>query len=436
MAYGLGSFRDERLRKGGAFLHQRLVAVGQRGIAVRSLGGNRAGKMRVTRLLRNENVRIEDMISPAREQTKCRFSGLHILAIQDTTSLRDDGVDYSLNVHPSIAVDAEAGTVPGLVHAACLKHEGGKKASRGKRSIKDKESQRWLTGSEMAGELVEAGAARVTVVADRESDIYEAFAQKPDTVELLVRASHDRVLASGDRLVAQGGAQPEAGRFSVDLPATPGRKPRQALRSVRHCRVEVKRPKNRSREGGLPEKGPLYVVEAREVNTPSGASPICWRLLTTHQIKGYAAARWVCGLYCRRWTIEERFRIMKTRGFDIERVDIAEGPFEKLRIAAIIAAVSILQLVRERDGCNNRPLEDVFQRDEQPALEAVCRQLEGKTARQRNPHNKGSLAYASWVCARLGGWTGYYGKPGPIVMLRGLHTFRAIQQGWVMAGNV
>ena len=37
------------------------------------------------------------------------------------------------------------------------------------------------------------------------------------------------------------------------------------------------------------------------------------------------------------------------------------------------------------------------------------------------------------VCARLGGWTGYYGKPGPVVMLRGLHYFRAIQHGWSLA---
>ena len=130
------------------------------------------------------------------------------------------------------------------------------------------------------------------------------------------------------------------------------------------------------------------------------------------------------------------FRIMKTRGFDIERVGISEGPFENLSIAAMIAAVSILQLVRERDGCSNRPLEDVFQPDDQAALEAACGQLEGKTDRQKNPHIRGSLAYAAWVCARLGGWTGYYGKPGPIVMLRGLHTFRAIQQGWEIAENV
>ncbi|MGE0666019.1 MAG: hypothetical protein AB7O49_05615 [Sphingomonadales bacterium] len=32
---------------------------------------------------------------------------------------------------------------------------------------------------------------------------------------------------------------------------------------------------------------------------------------------------------------------------------------------------------------------------------------------------KGSLAFVAWVCARLGGWTGYYGKPGPVVMLEG-----------------
>lgn len=54
-----------------------------------------------------------------------------------------------------------------------------------------------------------------------------------------------------------------------------------------------------------------------------------------------------------------------------------------------------------------------------PLLEAYCAKLEGKTERQKNPHPKGSLAYASWVCARLGGWTGYYGKPGPIVILEG-----------------
>ena len=64
----------------------------------------------------------------------------------------------------------------------------------------------------------------------------------------------------------------------------------------------------------------------------------------------------------------------------------------------------------------------------------------GGTERQKNPHPPGSLAFAAWVCARLGGWTGYYGKPGPVVMLKGLYEFRAIQLGYNLAlataGNV
>ncbi|MER8419795.1 transposase, partial [Mesorhizobium sp. M1329] len=55
--------------------------------------------------------------------------------------------------------------------------------------------------------------------------------------------------------------------------------------------------------------------------------------------------------------------------------------------------------------------------------------LEGKTERQRNPHPKGSLAFAAWAIARRGGWTGYYGKPGPKVMRIGLAEFHAIKHG-------
>ena len=76
---------------------------------------------------------------------------------------------------------------------------------------------------------------------------------------------------------------------------------------------------------------------------------------------------------------------------------------------------------------------DVFEADEQATIEAVSARLEGET---KEPHLNGSLAFAAWVCARLGGWTGYYGKPGPVVMLKGLHQFRAIQHGWSLAQNV
>jgi hypothetical protein len=102
----------------------------------------------------------------------------------------------------------------------------------------------------------------------------------------------------------------------------------------------------------------------------------------------------------------------------------------------LIAAIQVLQLVRERDGAARRPIEDAIDPEHRKALEAVCQTLEGRTARQKNPHPKGSLAYASWVCARLGGWTGYYGKPGPIVIMQGLQSLKAMLEGWRLHRDV
>ena len=133
------------------------------------------------------------------------------------------------------------------------------------------------------------------------------------------------------------------------------------------------------------------------------------------------------------WTIEQLFRTMKTKGFAVEALrQEQDGPLEKLVTAILIAAIKVMQLVAERDGEARRPLDDVLDPDDLPALERVCQTLEGKTAKQKNPHPKGSLAYAAWVFARLGGWTGYYGKPGPIVMIRGLTQFHAIKHGWTL----
>lgn len=420
-------------------MHRRLVAGGGRGISVRSLGGGRAGEIRLTRFLRNAKVTIGEIIAAAGARTAGHVAGRHVLAIQDTTSLRDDGARHSIQAHPTIAVDAESGGLLGLVHAAILNRKGGLKELRRERRFEEKESRRWLDGAEAAAGLVSAGALCVTVVADQESDIYELFAFKPEGVDLVVRAAQDRLLEQEDRrLFEHLAAMPEAGRFEIDLAAAPGRPARRARLAVRYCRASIRRPRRRCAEGAhaLPASVSVSLVEIREIDPPDGTPPAHWRLLTTHAVDSFATARWIAGLYRRRWVIEELFRTLKTRGFDIERVSIAEGPFGKLAAAALVAAVSVLQLVQDRDGAARRPFTDVFAPDEQEALEAVSAELEGNTEKQKNLHPKGSLAFAAWVCARLGGWTGYYGKPGPVVMLRGLHQFRAMQHGWRIAQNV
>ena len=417
------------------FLHARLVAVGGSGVRVRRLGQDRAGEIRITRFLHNLAVSVAEMVATAAARTGSRLAGRHVLAIQDTTTVRAGAEGRCIALPPVIAVDAIAGALLGLIDARCFVREGGQRAHRHARAFADKESRRWLDGAHRAASLA-SGAGRVTVVADREGDIYEDFACKPSGQEVLIRAGQDRALASGSRLFAATAALAEAGRRTVELPAAPGRKARTAELSLRFCAVEIARPVSRKPSAGLaalPPRVSLNLVEAREVDPPPDADATPWRRLTTHAVNDVADARRIVGFYRQRWTIEQLFRTLKTQGFDVEALRQAEdGPFEKLVAASLIAAVTVLQLVHERDGAAQRPLEDAFDPDDRPALEAVSARLEGRTARQTNPHPKGSLAFAAWVLARLGGWTGSYGKPGPIVMVRGLIQFHAIKHGWTL----
>ncbi|WP_245261248.1 MULTISPECIES: transposase [unclassified Mesorhizobium] len=128
------------------------------------------------------------------------------------------------------------------------------------------------------------------------------------------------------------------------------------------------------------------------------------RRLGTHSVASVAEARRVVDLYRSRWTIEEFFRTLKTAGFDIEPADIGD-PHAMINFvaAATIAAVTIRQLVQARDANTDQRLGDAFDPDDRPILEAVSAKFEGKTERQRNPDPKGSLAFAAWVIARLGG---------------------------------
>ena len=411
----------------------RLLEVGQCGVRVRPLGGDRAGEIRLGRFLHNRRVTPGEMIATASRRTAERVKDRHVLVVQDTTSLRDDGDQCSHHLHPAIAVDAGDGGLLGLVSAMFLRRTGGKKALCGKRPFDAKESRRWLDATEEAAKLSAAGAACVTVVADREGDIYDAFALRPAETELLIRAHHDRVLQGGQRLSTCTDGLAELGRQTITLPAAPGRPARKATLALRACQVTLLRPmRNRAAEAAkLPKDIALSIVEAREIDPPADVTPAHWRLLTTHTVATLADAKQIICFYRQRWTIEQLFRVMKTKGFNIEAVRmVGEEPFENLVTATLIAAIQVLQMVRARDGTGARPLEDVFDPQDQPALEAICATLEGKTAPQQNPHPRGSLAYAAWVCARLGGWTGYYRPAGPIVTLQGFLRFKAIHHGW------
>lgn len=427
-------------------MHAALVA--RPGSCIRRLAGTRAREIQFTRFLRNAAVTATEMVAHAAERTASRTTGRDLVVIQDTSELALGGRRAKANgygpvgkggalrgllLHAVLAVDAGTGGMLGLVDATVWNRKGGKVKSRRARLTREKESQRWLDGTMRAGDVL-AAAESITGVSDRESDIYEHFARRPGNVHLIVRACQNRKIETDDAdqvdlLFSHLDALPERGRFTAKIPAAPGRKARTTELAVRSTRVALCKPRNGAAPD-LPATVALTIVDVRETAKPEDGNPVHWRLLTTHEVTTLGEARRIVDLYRIRWTIEEFFHTLKTAGFDIEAADIGDPKVMiKFVTAAAVAAVTVMQLVKARDGTTTQSLADAFEPADQPILEAVSTQLEGKTARQKNPHPRGSLAFAAWVMARLGGWTGYYGKPGPQVMRRGLDDFQRIKYG-------
>ena len=243
------------------FCHDRLVEVGPRGVSVRGVGGHRAGEVRLGRFLRNEKVNVNEIVDKAAMTTSGRVDGLHILAIPDTTSFRDDGSGHSLVGHATIAVEAEPGTLLGAVDRPRIERSGGGPNPPKNRPLRDKESHRWLEAMPTSA-TVRNAAAYVTVVAAREADIFEMFAGRPDGVDVRIRASHDRRLGDDTGQLfsrLEGRPQPE---HTVALPARPGHKKRTARMGVRFACVTLQHPENRPIEPGVPARPVVSIVAA------------------------------------------------------------------------------------------------------------------------------------------------------------------------------
>jgi len=108
--------------------------------------------------------------------------------------------------------------------------------------------------------------------------------------------------------------------------------------------------------------------------------------------------------------------------------------FVKLAVIALIAAVRIMQIVIGRNGDTGQAMADAMDPEHVPALTALNRKLEGRTDKLKNPFPSESLAWFSWIVARLGGWSGYtssgYKPAGPKTIARGLNRLDSFLEGW------
>ncbi len=400
--------------------------------------------------MQNPKVTPEEIFERLAQRTSEAVAGRHVLLIDDTSEINyqskqgrkqrlgivGNGTDIGLFVHPVLAVDGDDGSVLGLAAASIWKRTEAKKKNYSSLPIEQKESYRWIKPSQQAIEALK-DAASVTEIKDREGDIYEAISRpRPDNAHFVIRAAQNRKLADGSKTLSLDriAAEPEAGTISFEAPARLHRKGRLVTLGVRFTEIEVKQSGNDKR---FPGSIKVNIVQVREIDPPSKKEAICWTLLTSHTVESLDDAIRIVGYYRKRWTIEQLFRSVKSQSVDIEESLVEDADdLKRLVSVALIAAVKVMQLVHARgEAGHHLPAERVFSSDEIQVIESLIPTQEGKTAKQKNPHPRGSLARAAWSIARLGGWTGYATErpPGPITFVEGLRRLDAIVQGFFLA---
>ena len=283
-----------------------------------------------------------------------------------------------------------------------------------------------------------SGVQTITHIGDRESDIFEEFVRVPnENNHLLLRVAQNRRLKdTSNSLYTYLSQQPCEGTYTVQVQADSRmeRKAREALLLVRCGQVEILRPHKLS-AADYPESVKLYAVEAVEVNTPKGQKPIHWRLLTTHSVVCLEQALQVIEWYKWRWRIEQLFATLKTVGLNIEATQLESiKSIQRLTVIALSVAVSVLQMVVGRDQ-PELSAELTFSEEQQQCLSQIAPTVSGRTLLQKNPYPPLSLPWATWIIARLGGWSGYRTQkpPGIPTLVRGLRLFQSRFQGWKLA---
>jgi hypothetical protein len=429
-----------------------------RTVSIRALSKDWAEQMAYYRWLENSSVSLSTLIESLAEHCCHQVQGRHVLAMSDTSEinlqahagrLKPEGLgvvgnnrDIGFFLHPTLIVDSTDGTPLGFSHVQLWTRpvERPSKAERDYKSqpIEEKESYKWIDAATRSQPCLTRGAAaQVTYIGDSESDIYEPWVQIRQTSgHLLIRACHDRQLYDqGVTLFHELSRQPSAGQYRFDVPAEPrsNRIARTAQMTVRFTTVRLKRPQRLKDD--YPEQVEVQAVEAVESDPPPGQKPVHWRLLTTHPVQTKQQALQIIQWYRWRWHIEQLFAILKQRGLDIEATENESiAAIQKLSLLGLSVALQLLQLMLGREH-PSASATLAFDPCQQRCLEVIAPTLNGPTAKQQNPHPTASLAWAAWIIARLGGWSGYQSQrpPGIVTFERGLQVFQGMFAGWQLA---
>ncbi len=397
------------------------------------------------RFFSNKAVSFEQIATPHWQRTWQSLTepGEYLL-IEDSTDL-----DYSshqscqdlgrigndrgrgLLLHTTLAVRVEAWdldhcpevSVLGLAGQKCWARTGSshraKKERWRQRFKRARESERWAQVLQQMP--ARPNEATWIYIADRESDIYEVFERcQQHQVDFLIRAQFARCLEGEDQSLFTAVAQmPVLGTYEVPLRARPKSPARVAKIELRAKQVTLR---GVSRPTGQRPAIAIWVVEAREIGTPTGDEPIHWILLTSLPAGTRAEARRIVARYSKRWLIEEYHKALKT-GAGIEQSELETA--DRIRALLGVLAIVAVRLLHVKLQARTHPEKPVTEKMMGPEALSLLEAQFGK------PPGGWTNSTTLIAIARMGGFLARKGdgSPGWITIWRGWQRLETMIQG-------
>jgi hypothetical protein len=384
------------------------------------------------RFFDNDAVEPQDVLLSHIEATYGRLAQVPlVLAVQDTTEVDWTAHPATQNLGPlghsacrGLMVHSTLAFTPERVPLGLLAQQVwardpddiGKRHRRKQLPISQKESQKWLTSLDAVFTArAECPQTRLVSVGDREADVYDVLAaERPEGVELLIRASWDRCTRTPERYVwATVEAQAVVEQLLLQVPRRGAQPAREATLALRFCPLTLCPPRHRQREG-LSEVG-LWAVQVVEVDPPADVTPIEWMLLTTVAVDTVQDAIERVEWYGGRWGIEVWHRILKS-GCRIEQRQLETG--ERLQRCLTLYSViawRVFYAVMLARAVPEMPCDVLLEVAEWQALYCAIHHC------PTPPESPPTLGEAVRWIAQLGGFVGRRRRdqPGPETVWRG-----------------
>lgn len=302
-----GFLSDGRIEKRAEKVMGDMLNFGK--VVVNKFSTTNAEKIGAYRMFGNNSFDFEDLAQGVIKSCQNNQESSHLLCIQDTTEFnfthhinRIGKIDNDIGpvtknenagffCHPILVVDAENKMPTGIAYIKLWNRFWNKqdKYERDYKSqdISQKESYRWIESAQTA-KAVLSETPMLTIIGDRESDIYEELVTVPDErTQLLIRSSINRRLADDKKKLFEKLEEQERKTvYRLQIQGNKKRKNRIAQMALKYVKVKIKKPQKAHMEN-YPDFVEVWAIEARELpeTIPEGEAPVLWRLLTSHCIE-------------------------------------------------------------------------------------------------------------------------------------------------------